>query len=118
VGIPPEFIGLGRFLASLTEKERNLVEKYYLTLKEDIVLAGHYLNKDNLRILAKESKGWEQIAKDVSLTEKYLGENLGPKTQAHHLHKNLSSNVWLLRSQPEKLTELITETGILRKSLG
>lgn len=118
IGVPPEFIGLGRFLASLSATETGLVERYYFSLRQDMIRAGNFLNKENLQILAKQNKGFEKIKKDVSLAEKFFGLEFGPGANEHYLHKNLSSNAWLLRHKPEKLHDLITETGVLRKSLG
>lgn len=118
VGIPPELIGLGKFLHSLSAKERQVVENYYSTLVPDTLRAGWYLNKDNLNILAKKSAGWRALKKDISITEKELGIILGPVDKDHWLHKNLSSNALLLKDKPKELKELVTETGKLRQSMG
>lgn len=48
LGIPPEFIGLGRCLSLLNKEELILLKEIYPSLIEDITKTGGYLNKDNL----------------------------------------------------------------------
>ena len=51
------------------------------------------------------------------MLEKELRVELGPQRRAEHLHKNLSANVLLLKDRPNIVSNLITETGKLRRSL-
>ena len=118
LGAPPEFIGLGRFLKTLKNKELDLVSEYYLNFRKDIDVAGRYLNLDNLRGLAAGKPGWQKILDDIYLTEKILGVKLGPKTKEEKEHKNLTAKVWLSKKQPKILNQLIAQTGKIRKSLG
>ena len=118
IGLPPEFIGLGHSLKSLSGKELELVRKYYINLAPDLLRAGQYLNRDNLTNLAKGNKAWGLLAKDIKLTEEILGIKLGPKTEDDWLHRNLTSNVLLLKNKKEMVRELMIETGKIRKSLG
>ena len=118
LGIPPEFIGLGRTLAGLNEAERVAAQKYYAQLLADLTRAGNYLNKDNLRLLAARGRGWKLVEQDVAAAEKFFGVKFGPRTRDHFLHKNLTSNLVLLKNNPEEIRRLIAKTGCLRRSLG
>lgn len=118
LGVPPEFIGLGRVLASLKQDEQMLLEKYYLNIRPDLEQAAGFINRDNLERLAKANSAWQQVAKDVVLVEKIFNIKLGPKSQNELLHQNLSSNLWLQRKNLNEVDRLIVETGKLRKSLG
>ncbi|NCP17265.1 phosphoenolpyruvate carboxylase [Candidatus Kuenenbacteria bacterium CG_4_9_14_3_um_filter_39_14] len=118
IGVPPEFIGLGNTFKKLSAKELALVGKYYVNLVPDLVNAGRYLNRGNLAILIKHNQAWAVIEQGISLLEKTLGINLGPKTQDDWLHKNITANVLLLKNKKEKVRELMIETGKIRQSLG
>jgi phosphoenolpyruvate carboxylase len=117
MGVPPEFIGLGRSLAKLSAPELKLLLKKYPSLVDDIEQAGRFLSKDNLRHLAKRNRAWRRVQEDVDLTESVLGLRLGPKTYSEKAHNNLSANV-LITSNQKSLTALIEELARLRKSLG
>lgn len=118
LGVPPEFIGLGRALAKLTLEERRILLRHYVFLKKDIARAGRYLNKKNIEVLSRRNRAWEKIGEDIALTEGILGLKLGPRTANEHLHANLTANALILMKKPEALKSLIIETGILRRSLG
>ena len=118
LGIPPELIGAGRFLASLSPDEFALVQKYYVHLKQDFERVGRFFNRIVMNRLVKSNSAWKQVAEDVRLVEKILGIALGPKTQAERLHANLAEQLWIVRRDRHKAVELIAETGKLRKSLG
>jgi len=118
IGVPPEFIGLGQALKALNKKEQELVFKTYLNLADDIIEAGKYLNKDNLKVLCRKNKDWQDVEKSVSLIEDIFKIQLGPKKQDEWLHKNISGNVLLLKNNKEELHKLIIDTGKIRKSLG
>ncbi len=118
IGVPPEFIGIGRTLASISAKEKELLFSEYKTLKEDLVLAGHYLNKDNLATLAHRNSAWKKVQEDIQIAEKMLNLKFGPKTHQQKVHKNLSANALLLQHNKQALTPIIEEMAKLRRSLG
>lgn len=118
LGVPPEFIGLGRGLTRLSKDERKAVNKHYHNMRAELGEAGRYLNKENLRQLGKKNSQFALINKDIELTEKILGVSFGPKTIEDNLHKNLTANILILKNHPEDLKRLIVETGKIRKSLG
>lgn len=118
LGVPPEFVGLGRTLASLSERELAIVKKYYVNLTGDLVTAGRYVNRDNVRSLADDNKAWNLILDDIEQTERVLGISCGPKSQNDFLHHNLTTSLLLQRNKKTIVTKLIVETGRLRRSLG
>lgn len=118
LGIPPEFIGLGRVLNGLTKEELQLVKKYYPTMGINLKQAGAYLNRKNLEQLSQEKRGWKLIKQDVELTEKLLGISLQPRGVEAQEHVRLSSQTVRLFANRKKLEKLIIKTGKLRKSLG
>ncbi|OGX25002.1 MAG: phosphoenolpyruvate carboxylase, partial [Omnitrophica WOR_2 bacterium RIFCSPHIGHO2_02_FULL_48_11] len=118
LGIPPEFIGLGRALDTLNAREVKLLKKYYVHFKQDICEAGRYINRENVRILAKRDRAWRLIEEDIERAEKFLGVRFGPKTKMELLHARLASQLLKHRTNKKEMARLITETGMLRKSLG
>lgn len=118
LGVPPEFIGLGRALAALDYKQLQTLQDVMPYLKSEIETAGRYLNRSNLEKLAKKTKAWAAILEDVKLTEAKLGIHLGPRTHAEKSHRNITSNVLLIKNNNKALSGLITETALLRQSLG
>ena len=118
LGVPPEFIGLGRSLSALNEKEAALLQKHYIHLKADIIEAGRYINKDNLGALVKNNSAWLGVVKDIERAEHFFSVKFTPKTTDELLHTNLTSQLLLRRRSEEEMTKLIVETGKLRRSLG
>lgn len=118
IGVPPEFIGLGRALSKLDDAQLRLLRKHYRYIESDVREAGRYLNRENIASLAKRSRVWKGIVDDVRLAEARLLLRLGPKTTNDLLHCNLTSQALLRRRQPKELARLIAETGKLRRSLG
>jgi phosphoenolpyruvate carboxylase len=118
IGAPPEFIGLGRSLSRLSEREKRVLGKYYLHLKEDIQEAGRYINRDAIKTLAKKNPAWLALLEDITLAEHFFGLQLGPKKTDELLHRNLSSQLLLRYRDRGEMSRLVAETGKLRKSLG
>lgn len=119
LGIPPELIGTGRGLQrtkSLGFTE--LLEKYYINLKSDLLRAGKYLNKTNLELLAKQDAVWKGILTDVKEIEKYLGLSLQPETREEKRHEKITSEIFEKLETGDSIAKLIQEAAILRKSLG
>lgn len=117
LGVPPEFIGVGRCLAKLKTSDAKILNEEYIELGRELERAGRYLNHDNLTSLAKQNSAWEDVQKDIATAEQYFGVKYGPRTKNEKAHKNLTSNV-LLSDDSETLSQLISETALLRKSLG
>ena len=121
IGVPPELIGTGRGLREigLLQKDHlKLLEKYYLNLRHDLIRAGHYLNKNVLNDLAKQSPAWEGIKQDVEEIEEYLNVELGPETYEQKQHQIISEEIYRRVHTKEDASILIKEAALLRKSLG
>lgn len=118
IGVPPEFIGMGRSLKKLAKADLTLVLSEYRSIKADLERAGRFLNMDNLALLAQRNPAWEQIQADIAQAQEVLGIVFGPRNSTEEAHKNLTSNALLLKDNQAALTDLITETARLRKSLG
>jgi phosphoenolpyruvate carboxylase len=119
LGVPPELIGTGRGLREA--EERGLIptlKSLYHNLERDLILAGHYLNKENLAFMAKRSRIWKGVQKDVEAIEKFLGRELGPETVEHYLHRNLVSSTYLLWQSGKTPQDRILEAAKIRKSIG
>lgn len=117
VGVPPEFIGLGRVLKSLSQKELAVLNGVYPSLAADYDATGRYLNMDNLKEFSAGSKAWGAILEDVEAAQAVLGINIGPKTKDEQKHCELSSKLTKLIGNNDA-SSLITKMAELRKSLG
>ncbi len=117
LGIPPEFIGTGRGLQELGSSGIKL-EKYYHNFKKDMMLAGKYLNKENLNWLADHKNGWQCIKEDIEILEKYLKVELGPKTKSDLAHHAISSKILKLWNSKKSISKELISSGKIRKSLG
>ena len=118
LGTPPEFFGTGRMLTQMTDRERSLLDIAYPNLTSDLERAGRYLNREMVERLAKHDKPWRAVLEDIHARESTLGISFGPKTAAEQLHYGLTTQIYEARQNPLTLTRLITEAGILRRSLG
>lgn len=119
IGIPPELMGTGSGIAKAIELgHMPIVEKYYKYIKEDLLHAGAYLNKENLNKLIKKYPNIRSFKQKIGIIEKYLGRKLGPRTLEEKEHQILTSKIWDELEKGKKVTELITRAAALRKSLG
>jgi len=119
IGVPPEFIGVGRGLREVRKNKRlATINKFYLNFHKDLNKAGGYLNKDILSFLSKRSKGWKEIQEDVKIIEDYLGKKFEPKTAHEKAHLIFSEEIYNRFIKRIEMTDLIEEAAVLRKSLG
>lgn len=119
LGIPPELIGTGRGLALAKEQGLvEVVEKWYLNLRLDLIQAGKYLNKKNLKKLAKQSEAWQGVVEDIAAIENYLGTKLGPHSEDQQKHERITSSILQGFDKKISLTKLIEKAAKLRKSMG
>ncbi|MES2970698.1 MAG: phosphoenolpyruvate carboxylase [Patescibacteria group bacterium] len=117
LGVPPEFIGVGRCLKQLSSDDSGIINQAYAELGRDLQRAGRYLNSDNLDTLVKRNSAWKEVQEDIHAAETYFGVKFGPQSKTEKAHKNLTSNI-LLTNDTETIQQLISETALLRKSLG
>jgi phosphoenolpyruvate carboxylase len=115
IGVPPEFIGIGRALDTLKDTQIEVLKSVYPSLKEDLKLAGRYLNMKNLNKLAITNKAWLEIIKDVELVQDFFSIKLGAVTKQEKAHHSLSSR---LTGPSKNKALLINEMAKLRSSLG
>lgn len=118
LGVPPEFIGLGRTLQGLSESELALLREYYVHITQNLTFAGHYLNRTVLDKLAAQNDGWQAVKRDIAAVENVLGITLDAATAEQQEHQRLSDEIFTARSDKTRLTELISQTALLRKALG
>ena len=119
LGIPPELIGVGRGIREMINKklDRDLT-LFYKNFISDMIMAGNYLNKENLYFLSKTEKAWGDIAEDIKLIEEFIGKELGPSDTRHFIHRNITSNIYFLWKEKKDPKEQIIEAGRIRQSLG
>lgn len=119
LGIPPEVIGTGRALEEAKCKGLlRFLEENYVFLREDLFMAGHYLNHENLHLLALSYPALHVVEEDVKLIQEVLDVELEPIEPNHFIHRNITSNVRLLLAKGKNITEEIVRAGEIRKSLG
>jgi phosphoenolpyruvate carboxylase len=123
IGVPPELIGTGRGIKAIKNAEsgmRNLelLEKFYLNIRQDLKKAGAYLNKKNLHALAVKDKFFKGVEEDVAEIEKYLGEKLEPRTKEELEHQKLSAKILQALNSKKSTKDLVEKSALLRKSLG
>jgi phosphoenolpyruvate carboxylase len=117
IGVPPEFIGLGRTLSDLTAGDLKILRSEYKYLANDIVAAGRFLNRQNLATLAKSNPAWQDVQADIAAAETILGVKFEPVTKGEIEHQKLSSKL-LNTTDTAELSKLIAKMGKLRRSIG
>lgn len=119
LGIPPEFIGTGRGLAKAKKKGLlSAVNQLFIHMKENLVSAGYFLNRENLSKLAKRYNYWQDVIEDIRYTEEILQIELGPKNLNHREHLRITGLIYERIQKKKEIIRLITIGGQLRKSLG
>lgn len=119
LGIPPEFIGLGRGLKKCQELGLlPIILKYFHNIKSDLEHAGHYVNRENIQLMQKEDSIWKILETDIDLTEKILNIKIGPIKEHHFIHRNLVSSILQKTRLGENFDRDIIEAAMIRKSIG
>lgn len=119
LGVPPEFIAMGRGLKWAQENGfLPLLKCLYVNLERDLIHAGKYLNKENLANLSRKHAAFKKIMEDVQETENILGIEFGPFKNHHFIHRNLTSNILYKMKMGADLSKDIVEAAKIRKSLG
>ncbi|MDP4007886.1 MAG: phosphoenolpyruvate carboxylase [Candidatus Peregrinibacteria bacterium] len=119
IGLPPEFIGTGRGLKAMKEAGKlELIDKLYINLRADLLHAGKYFNPENLDMLIEEYPSLKDYKEDIRLIEEILEIPIGPVEPHHYIHRNLSSSAYWTMKQGNDLSDVITRSGLMRKSLG
>jgi phosphoenolpyruvate carboxylase len=119
LGVPPEFIGAGKAIVECIKSGiiKDL-ESFYPDVKQDLVAAGVFLNKENLAFLAKTSPAWKSLLSEVNLVEDYVGQSLGPSSSESFMHRNHTSNIFHLASSGKDCSKDLLDAAKLRHCLG
>lgn len=118
MGLPPEFIGTGRGLAKLNEKQLALLEKSFPTLRNWLLKSGRMLNIENIKTLSHDYPELKNVIVDIENVCKILSLDLEPKSVTELLHRNLTSNILLKKNAGLTFDLDVVEAAKLRKSLG
>ncbi len=118
MGLPPEFIGTGRGLKKLNEKQLALLDKAFPTMKSWLLKSGRMINLENIKALSKETPCLLQTIKDIEYVEEVLNLDLQPKNVNELLHRNLTSSILLKKNAGLPFDLDIVEAAKLRKSIG
>ena len=117
IGVPPEFLGVGAF-GKLKNDDFVLLNKYYKNYVSNLKDAGKYLNWQNLKKLGEGNNNWLKIEKDIKIAEEVLKIKFGPQNKDELEHQRLTKVLLNSKNNPKKVQKLISQTGVLRKSLG
>ncbi|MCV3742159.1 phosphoenolpyruvate carboxylase [Lentilactobacillus hilgardii] len=117
IGVPPEFIGVGRVLTKLSDKELTVLRKYYHNIKADYEHVSHYFSKEALTELQRKNPAWKAVDDDIEGIEKLFDIVAGPETEEEEKHAQLTSDLVKISDDTTK-TALIQRQATLRKFLG
>lgn len=119
IGLPPEFIGFGRALASLNADQLAVLKHYYPSMQEDFTELAHYVNLDALAILKTQSPAWAEVAEDIDIIKDAFNLKIGPETLEQEQHASIALQVVQMKEgAPIAITALINRMAQLRHFLG
>lgn len=119
IGVPPEFIAMGRVLKDLNSQDLQIISEHYKLLRSDLQKAGRYLNNENLELLSDANPAWKNVKKDIKLVQEVLGISFSVDSAEEKDHQDITSKILKIRDKPgAELTGLITKAAEIRKSLG
>ena len=110
-----------KFSVTIREQSKTLSDD--LTGMVNKNLAGyHRLLESELKEIGEEV---ERVSNEIShrsdlieYIEEYLGEELGPNTTHHFIHRNLVSTVYFRSLVNEGFEDELVKAAVIRKSLG
>lgn len=117
LGVPPEFLDIGA-LYKIKPQDFILLNKYYKNYKKNLAWAGKFINWQNLRKLTQRNKNWEKIGKDIKKAENILQIKFKFQNKKESLYSELTSKILRPKINHKQIKKIITQTGILRRSLG
>ncbi|MDZ4229938.1 MAG: phosphoenolpyruvate carboxylase, partial [Candidatus Veblenbacteria bacterium] len=118
LGLPPEFIGLGRALQSFSPAELVTLERYYGNLHRDISCAARFYCRESVSMLARRCAPLKRLVREIEYAARLLNITLGPRTVVEQEHAILARRVAASLKHPHQLSRLIAQGGVLRHSLG
>jgi phosphoenolpyruvate carboxylase len=131
--LPPEFMGTGRGLLELNQKNKNafeaLLNEYYPSLRADLEFAGRFLDLEKAgHFLPQEVI--RDVAKDISLIRELLGLEFEPDPSYSSMVSIVEPYLSIMRGKAETLPaielakldplarDLLSKLGKMRGSLG
>lgn len=121
IGIPPEIIGTGRGIAHLLRKnmqnDLELIKKYYVNFRSDLLFAMKYVNFDVLSELSKTVTGFKSVYEDAKIIIEYLKANIKLNKEEKE-HQELTSLIYKRLKEGKDIMAYIEKAALIRKSLG
>ncbi len=117
VGCPPEFLGAGRILKKLSQKELNVLFKYYPNIEHDYKHVGEYVSDQAIEALKAKNPAWKAVQDDIKDVEDLFEFKSGPKDADEEKHANLAADMVKISDTDTKRL-LIGRMGLLRNFLG
>jgi phosphoenolpyruvate carboxylase len=134
LGIPPEIIG-SKFLLDLKENEWNILQKYYVNIKDDFRAVGGYVSWQNMNMLMdthqrvaervgmsaeKLENALTKLLDDIRAIEGNLGIKLGPRNMTQRKHENFANNFLIsyIEREDAEAKSYFLEAAKLRRFLG
>lgn len=119
IGVPPEFIGFGRALASLDADELGVFVRHYPNMKKDFTELAAYINLDALAILATGNPAWNEVKQDIEILQRVLKFEIKPQTKEQEMHHQLAQQIVQIKDGASvAVTALIDRQAQLRHFLG
>jgi phosphoenolpyruvate carboxylase len=119
IGVPPELIGTGRGIQqTIAAGKIELLEKFYINLKQDLIRSGKFLNKKLLNELAGQYPAFKDVEMDIKYIENYIGTELGPENTEEKEHYGLTEKIYTGFTQEKIPHEFLVRAAVLRKSMG
>ncbi len=116
VGVPPEFLGTGRILNKLDDKELSTLMKYYPNIKHDYAHVAKYFSKDAFWLPFKlRTLLGKQLTKISKPLNAYLISRLVHKRLNKKKHAQLAADLVKI-SDKETKTTLISRQAIYENS--
>lgn len=121
IGVPPELIGTGRGLRALSasnmQDKKDLLEKYYINIRSDLLHTLSYTNFNNLEKLAKHTTGFDEVLEDAREIASFLG-GIPPLDEEHLSHQAITSEVLKGIEDGKDVSTLIEKAALVRRSIG
>ncbi|MDR3242009.1 MAG: phosphoenolpyruvate carboxylase [Lactobacillaceae bacterium] len=119
IGVPPEFIGFGRSLKSLTHAELATLVQSYPNMERDFTELAQFISLNALAKLEAQNAAWGKVREDIEILAEIFNLTIGPQTKEERQHAELADQlVDDLEGAPVALTAMIERQAQLRHFLG
>lgn len=134
LGIPAEFIGL-RALENLDEAEWDIINKYYVKLRNDLEAVAGFISWRNINMIADAAQQVSNLAKmsevdlqnaiseilmDLNVVEEIFNLKLGPRNLIQRRYENAINDflIAILDQDHEAAKKRLIEAARIRRCLG